>query len=71
MQMQQVKLCAAVLVKDVTYSKDDKDITVKAGTHVFVDVNNHIAMIGSDHVDVTEDEYHVSAYKSSTPNLLH
>ena len=69
MQMQQVKLCAAVLVKDVTYSKDDKDITVKAGTHVFVDVNNHIAMIGGDQVDVTVDEYHVSAYKTSAPNL--
>lgn len=69
MQMHQVKLCAAILVKDVTYSRDDKDITVKAGTHVYVDVNNHIAMIGSDHVDVTEDEYHVSAYKTSSPNL--
>ena len=69
MQMQQVRLCAAVLVKDVTYTKDDQDITVKAGTHVYVDVNNHIAMIGSDHVDVTEDEYHVSSFKSPAPNL--
>jgi hypothetical protein len=69
MQMQQVKLCAAVLVKDVTYTKDDQDITVKAGTRVFVDVNNHIAMIGADQVDVTEDEYHVSAHKASAPFL--
>ena len=47
----------AVLIVAISYIKDGLEIVVPQNTTIFVDAESELALIGLDHVCVSEDEY--------------
>jgi hypothetical protein len=55
--MKKLNATPAILIQDITYTKDDKVIQVLRGTDILIDTENEIALIGIDHVDIASHEY--------------
>ena len=49
----------AVLICDIVYFKGSKEIKVKLGTSILIDLNNLIALVGEDHTSLDRHEFSV------------
>jgi hypothetical protein len=47
----------AILIKDITYSKDGREYLVKKDTTIKVDPINFIALVDNEHIDICQMEY--------------
>lgn len=56
---QKINLVKAKLVKSISYTKDENEISITENSEILVDTNKDIALIGQDHVVVTPDEYEI------------
>lgn len=57
LKKQQEVVLLGVLIKEISYYKNDKLIIVKEGTHIKIDLDKQIALVFEDHVDIHQDEY--------------
>lgn len=53
------KMREAIVKKEISYHKDGQEIVVLENMSIWVDVENGIALVGEDHVEIFCDEYHL------------
>lgn len=57
--MKYVSVVSALLVKDISFNKEGLEVIIPSGTHVKIDIERGIALVGRDHLEVFEDEWKV------------